>query len=654
MLRRILAAWMLVSVSLPVTAGIVEDIAADPDILDAEISPNGDYLAALREIEGKRTVVVFKFPSMELSTVLSFPGRNEVGNFWWINDERILASVLLKFDRLESEISRGELFAVNADGSKSEHLFGYRAAGDQRSQGHVKRKSNELAWAQLVDPLWNDDKHVLVEIGGFTLGYNTVVETAKLNVYTGRVRNRTRGPAPNAFIVADSEGNPRFSYSTDDNQNTVIHIRDLETKRWEEFASIPYGGSGIEPSHLTQDGKLIVRMEPEGKPHGLYVFDPDTKETEEVYQHDIVSVNTRTDYEGNLYGTYTADGIPEFVSLDDAHPHSKLIKAMKKAFPGRVPYVTSSTHDYQKTIVALIDDNHTPEYYIYDRGTKEVSLLFDTKPQLDDSKLGTKEPVVITARDGLELHGYLSIPPGSDGQDMPFVIVPHGGPHGPRDHWQFGWESFIPASGYAMLQINYRGSGGYGTEFENAGHGEWPGKMQDDLTDSVKWAIAEGIADPERVCIFGWSYGGYAAAMSIAREPDLYKCSAAGAGALDLEEQYNNSDFAEDTRWGHKYLDKVIGPTKEDRLAASPISHIDKIKTPVLLIHGEEDRRVTVENSRKFAEEMKKAGKPLYKYVELANEPHSPSNPENWTRVFTEVIDFLEKHIGPGSFAPEA
>ncbi len=650
-MKKVLFGCVLALVFSAASADIIDELAADPDVWGAQISPKGDYLAAMKVVDDKNTVVIFKFPSMELSGVMSFPGRNEVGSFDWVNDERIVATILRKYERLEAEVGAGELFAMNADGSKPKHLFGYRA-GDTGAKGHIRRSTNEYASASVRNALWHDPKNILIQITNWSAGYSNAVETAMLDVYTGRVRNRVRGPVENAFLVTDAKGEVRFAYSVDDDYNTVIHLRDPDKREWQEFARIPYGETGVEPQLMTEEGKLIVTMQPEGKPRGIYEFDPVTKESREIYQHDIVDLLPEADYQNRMYGTYVEHGVPEFVALDAKHPHARLTRAMKKAFPERVPYVTSSTHDYQKSIVGLSSASHTTEYYLHDRATGQVQLLFDIKPQIDDAKLPTMQPITVTARDGLELHGYLSLPPGADGKNMPMVLVPHGGPHGPRDVWGLGWEAFIPASGYAMLQINFRGSGGYGTAFEKAGHGEWPGKMQDDLTDSVRWAIDQGIADPERICIFGWSYGGYAAGMSIAREPDLYKCSAAGAGALDLEEQYRNSDFAEDTRWGHKYLDTVIGKTKEERMAASPIAHIDKVKTPVLLIHGEEDDRVTVENSRAYVKAMKAAGKPVYKYVELDNEPHSPSNPENWALAHREVIEFVRAHIGPGEFGP--
>ena len=196
-----------------------------------------------------------------------------------------------------------------------------------------------------------------------------------------------------------------------------------------------------------------------------------------------------------------------------------------------------------------------------------------------------------------------------------------------------------------MLQVNYRGSGGYGTRFERIGYREWAGAMQDDLTDATRWAIETGITEAGRVCIHGWSYGGYAALMSVVREPDLYACSVPAAGVYDLDIQYKKADFARATRWGTKYIDGVIGPTAEDRHRASPITYLDRLKTPLFIVHGEEDARVPVDHARELRKRLKAAGIEA-RYMEKENEGHGFFKEENRADFFNALLAFLDEHIG--------
>jgi len=294
----------------------------------------------------------------------------------------------------------------------------------------------------------------------------------------------------------------------------------------------------------------------------------------------------------------------------------------------------------------VIGDNTTPEYFLYNRTKNQVQKLFDSLPWIDDSQLARMHPVIIKARDGVELNGYLTIPPGSPGENLPMVIMPHGGPHGIRDSWGYDDQVQLMAThGYAVLQVNYRGSGGYGLAFEKMGYLQWGLAMQDDLTDATDWAIHEGIADPKRICIYGWSYGGYATLMGIVREPDLYQCAVAGAGVYDQDIQYKKADFTRFTRWGADYIDKVIGPTAEDRRRASPITYVDRIKTPLFIVHGEEDLRVPLEHARALVKALKAVGI-TPQYMEKDNEGHGFFNEENRADFNRALLDFLDKHIG--------
>ncbi|MEM7079641.1 MAG: S9 family peptidase [Pseudomonadota bacterium] len=638
----------LLTVCGPVAAEYYSDWLKPREILNAKISPQGDYIAALKEEDERRQLAIFEYPAMKLIHVVSLPGKNEVGNYWWVNDERVLIRVDYDWGNREDDVSYGELYAVNADGKKGKYLFGFRGDQNGRTKSRVSKVSTTAASARLMHPRWQDPKTVLIQITEWNRGYNNITKSAVLDIYSGRLTRELRAPVPNANLIADAEGNVRFAFYIDDDQTGVFFVR--EDNKWEEFSSAAYGETQVEPLELDAEGNLYVYRSDDGGPKGLYLLNPETNEFTELVQHDVVDIDgTLMDFRGNVYGAVVAPDKYEQVITDPDHPNAQTRLALAASFPDVMPSITSQTHDFRLNLVSFTSDKETPSVYLFDRETNRLQKMFDGFPHVPDEILPEMEPIQIEARDGTQLYGYLSRPKGAPQKNLPLVIVPHGGPHGPRDYWGYQWfEGWIPAAGYAMLQVNFRGSGGYGQNFENAGHKEWAGKMQDDLTDSVRWAIDQGIADPERVCIFGWSYGGYAAVMSIAREPELYKCSVAGAGVYDQKVQYDNADFTEFTRWGKKYMDKVIGKTAEDLVAASPITYVDEIKTPLLLVHGEDDLRVPVEHAYELRKAMKAAGKPVPRLIELKNEGHTPRNAKNNRRWISETVKFIEQHIGKG------
>jgi dipeptidyl aminopeptidase/acylaminoacyl peptidase len=646
----ILCCVIVVSWGTQARADLVDDLARKPDVLSARLSPTGEYLAVMKEEGTKRVVAVFQFPKMKLINVIDFPGRSEVGSYWWVNDERILTSVAVDWDRFEEDVSYGELYAVNANGKKGKYLFGIRGDQSGKAKSRTTTVSTEYASAAFTHPMWHDPDHVLITTYDFNRGFKSATTAAKLNVYSGRVVDRVRAPTADAAMIPDSKGNVRFSYYIDDDQKTIVHYRNPATNDWEVFSKADYGESQIRPFELASDGRIYVYKSVNDGPNGVYLMDLETREFEKVYQNDLVDTkDVMTDWQGNIYGAYSYPDYIEQQIFDQSHPNAILRESLQGVFPGGYAFVNSTTHDFNLSIVRIVQDVRTPEYYLFDRKANEIRMLFDSRPWIDDNQLPEVKPIKFTTRDGLEIHGYFTAPKGVQHKNLPMVVIPHGGPHGPRDEWGYNWEAFVVAGGYAILQVNFRGSGGYGTAFERAGHRQWGKKMQDDLTDATLWAIEEGLADPERICISGWSYGGYATLMGIIREPDMYKCAIAGAGVYDMEVQYDQGDFTTQTRWGKKYLNKVIGPTKEDRYAASPVAYVDRIKTPLLLVHGDEDNRVPIDNAYSLQKAMKKAGKPVPELVLLENEPHGPRDEKNIRLWYRSTIDFLEKYIGPGA-----
>ena len=263
---------------------------------------------------------------------------------------------------------------------------------------------------------------------------------------------------------------------------------------------------------------------------------------------------------------------------------------------------------------------------------------------LDPELMAHTDSMTFETRDGATIHGYVTLPKGKD-KNVPLVVLPHGGPHGVRDYWGFDWEvQLLAHHGYGVLQVNYRGSGGFGLDFEESGHGKWGTMMQDDLTDATKVLIDSGVADSSRVCIYGQSYGGYAALMGAVREPELYRCVIGSMGVYDLPMMFKEGDIA-DRESGLAYLRQALGEDQEDLQSRSPAYNADKIKAEVLLIHGVRDERAPIEQAESLQKALKQAGVP-YQWLEIGNEAHGYYDEQNRLTVYRKVLAFLDANIG--------
>ena len=307
--------------------------------------------------------------------------------------------------------------------------------------------------------------------------------------------------------------------------------------------------------------------------------------------------------------------------------------------------ITSHTKDGKELVFRVSSDRNPGEYYLLDRERKATFLLA-TREWIDPEQMAAMKPVSYAARDGLVIHGYLTLPPGSDGKNLPLVIHPHGGPFGPFDRWGFNAEVQLLASrGYAVLQPNFRGSGNHGRAFERMGYRQWGGTMQDDLTDATRWAIAQGIADPERICIYGASYGGYASAMGVAKEPDLYRCAVGYVGLYDLALWYREGDV-KDSDFGVNYLKTAVGSDPKALANASPARLADRIRAPIFIAVGGEDERCPPEQSEALKRALEAKGR-SFEWMLAPDEGHGFYKLSNNLELYTRMLAFLDRHIGP-------
>jgi dipeptidyl aminopeptidase/acylaminoacyl peptidase len=333
---------------------------------------------------------------------------------------------------------------------------------------------------------------------------------------------------------------------------------------------------------------------------------------------------------------------------------AQLQKDLHEVFPGDSLRLQNFSADGKRALVLVTNDRSPGKYYLYDETKQSVEQITARAPWIDPKLMGEVKPITYKARDGLDIAGYLTTPPGKAPKKLPLIVYPHGGPYAVRDIDGFDpYAQFFASRGYAVLQMNFRGSGGYGTKFLEAGAREWGGKMQDDVTDAVKWAVSQGVADEGRVCIFGASYGGYAALMGAAMTPDIYRCVISYAGVTDLESMFQPRIMG---RIGYRdrapeeivFLNRMIGDRKDAEYLheRSPAWNAAKIRAPVFIAHGELDMVVPFSNAQAMKSALEREHKPV-EFFSRTDEGHGFEQEANEIALFTQVETFLRKYNPP-------
>ncbi|MCH7820723.1 MAG: S9 family peptidase [Proteobacteria bacterium] len=620
----------------------LEEFTKLPLYGNLKISPTGEYLAAtVRNDDGQMSLVIMNMRSNEVTATIRGFGRDFINDYNWANDERIVATLGRQYGSLDAPSATHEIVAVNWDGKRQKWLF-----GRGRNANIVFDRTYKVA--SILNRLADDDDYILVGVNDFANPNSTYTVVYRLNIYSGKMTKVTTAPTRGALIVTDNTGAVRLAISEDpDNKNAVvIHKRD--DKRW-KLMGIYHGKEGtITPLAFAPDNILLYMLDNrETDTDSLYFFNTSSEEVELIYTHDVVDISSvEIAPDGTLLGVYTEPDYPDFTMLNTQHELSGPLTAVRNALRGFRVRPTSMTEDGKLAIIRADGDRVPARYYLFDVDSNQLSQIASVLPGIDSEQMRPMEPYKLKVRDGTEMFAYLTRPDDSDGP-FPMVVLPHGGPHGVRDHWRFSADVQMLASrGYAVLQVNYRGSGGYGRDFLYSGYGKWGTVMQDDLTDATRWAIEAGIAAEDRICIYGGSYGGYAAMMGVLREPDLYQCAIAYVGVYDLELMFKKGDIP--TRdSGLVFLKEAVGEDKEDLRARSPVHNLDKLKAPVFIVHGGEDFRVDIEHAYRLRKGLEELGKP-YEWLVKPKEGHGFYKPENRLELYERMLAFLEKHIGRG------
>lgn len=398
----------------------------------------------------------------------------------------------------------------------------------------------------------------------------------------------------------------------------------------------------IEVIGFDLDPNILFYTQYKNDKKALYKMDLTSRESTLLLAHEHYDVKGRLIYEGTkgkaIGFTDTHSPFSRFYFEDKYYAFHK---ALDKALPGSFNYISSQNKDQTKYILSSESDSSPEFYFIGDKTAGSLDGLLASYSKLDGAKLPDHKKISYTTRDNLKIEALLTLPLFGKAP-YPTVVHPHGGP-GSRDYTGFDpYVSFMASRGYAVIRPNFRGSTGYGYEFAEAQKGRWGLEMQDDITDATLHLIEEGITDKNKICIVGASYGGYAAMMATVKTPDLYSCAVSFAGVSDLDALH---EHVSGSFQGSLFIDAQLGKRSSDLASRSPINFVDKINTPLLLLHGAQDRVVPVEQSREFAEELEDAGK-TYKYVESEYGDHHLNLSEQRHQFFIELDLFLSEYLG--------
>lgn len=646
---------LLAGLSHAASAGIeVYSKPAQVQPYSLKLSPTGQYYAVIASRIDRSILLIFDRATNKVTANVTPSEGQFIESFWWVNDKRVVLTFSEKEGYYSQPFWTGELLGIDADGKNLQYIFGYRAAGGEGSLGsRVKRDVAIRGFAYVLESRTDENNNILIGIDKWDgSSESSYLQIARLNVNSG-VLKPTGGRLPlreTDNTLVDRERKIRVVSGTDRENYSKLLYLDPVSGEWQVLNEEAVSKTVIDPLGFTSNGTdFYISVYKSGQPAYLGVMNPRDRSIRKVFEPktaDIGGLMMKAD-ESDAYAVriFEGDGRGGFALLDKASPEAQLARKMITKFPGEFPYITSFSRDGRYASVFVTSDVNPGQYHIHDRDTDTLSPSLQVRPDINIDAAAVMRPVEFKARDGLTIRGWLTVPNAPAGK-LPMVVMPHGGPYGVVDRWEFNADAQMLASrGYAVLQINFRGSAGYGKDFADAGLREWGGKMQTDLSDGTRAVLEKFPVDSNRICLYGISYGAYASLLGVATEPALYKCAIGYSGAYDLQIVRNQGDITQRAS-GRTYLNDVLDKDPAWLKARSPTNLAGNIKAPVLLIHGGKDARTPPIHAETMRRALIGAGNPpawLFKETE----GHGFFEPANVLLANQQIIDFLDKHIGP-------
>lgn len=655
----ILAAFAMasaLSVGVAVAAPPVEAFGSLPTVTTVRISPSGKYLAIIHNTPGQSSVRTFDATTLQPIGGINAAKQQIIQGIVWHSDDRLLLSIVEVAKISESIVDEDAIKGTNLCRIMSIPRDGKNPV-PLKTAGMLRDATFSCDILSIRGPKPNT---VLLEasvVGGSGLNsrsqfrVDTKVHVVDILTGEGEVFDEV-GSRSTAGWGADANGNVRLRYDVVAGE-LVIYARLDGSTSWNQVHRQPAAAfeavkeTGMSASIIQIAGfaadpnQLYVFYWP-GDKMALGLFDLRTRQTTPVVSDPKYDVEGIVGLGRKIVGASVSRAMTEQVFFNN--DWKQLQSRVGANFPGHHIDIVSVSDDLNK-MALYAEGPKWPggAYLLFDSKGNEITMVSARYPTIDLASTGEQRHLTYAARDGMKIDAYLTVP-RTGAKNLPAIILPHGGPQA-RDEGGFDWLSqFFASRGYVVLQPQYRGSSGFGIQHALAGRKQWGLKMQDDLSDGVKYLTSNGIADPAKICIMGWSYGGYAAMAGATLTPELYRCAIAGAGVSDLEDMLQWSG-----KYGGgslRYWRLHIGDPTADKAAidrASPAKHAAKVTGPMLLIHGELDNVVPIRQSQIMADALKAAGKP-YEFVRLADENHNISFASTRTKTLKAMDEFLAKH----------
>ena len=596
----------------------LKDFFRTPEQSGYQISPDGNWISFLAPYERRKNIFIQPRNGGEAKRITSETARDMAGYFWKGNDHII--------------------YAKDFGGDENFHLFSAAVDGtDVRDLTPFDKVT-----VNIINELEEQESLMLISLNKRD---KEVFDVYRLNIITGELDLVAENPGNITSWVTDHDGKLRIAIATDGVNSTVLYRED-EAKEFRPIRTTNFREKLLPmffmfdntnvfcASNIGRDKLAITLIDPATCAEKKVIF-----EHPEVDVHDLHFSKKRKIITHTTYTTYKNER--HFFD----HDTEKLYHRLYELLPNYEVSLSAHNKEEDVFIVRTYSDRSLGACYVYEKDTDTLTKLADISPWLDENDLCEMKPVQFTSRDGLTIHGYLTLPKGKDAKNLPVIVNPHGGPWH-RDTWGYNPEvQFLANRGYAIFQLNFRGSIGYGKAFWEASFKQWGLTMQDDVSDGVQWLIAQGIADAKRVAIYGGSYGGYCTLAGMTFTPDLYACGIDYVGVSNLFTFMQTippywKPFLE------SMYEMVGNPEKDQELmrAASPVFHVDKIISPLMVIQGAQDPRVNINESNQIVEALQKRGIDV-PYIVKENEGHGFHNEENRFEVYAAMEQFLAKHL---------